>query len=66
MGLILIEGKNPYVHLLAGECATLQKADVGGDRMNIWISILPLLSVNGLLDGGLAGRGQGNFLSLGW
>ena len=40
--------------------------NVGGDRMNPGIRILPLYSPNDLLGGQMSGSGQGNFLSLGW
>jgi len=34
--------------------------------MNSGIRILPLARANSFPEGGCAGRGQGNFLSLGW
>jgi hypothetical protein len=41
-------------------------ANVRGDRMNSGIRLLPLPSVNDLFGGRMSGRGQRNFLSLGW
>ena len=64
-GLLLSEGKPLPTPPSGRECPTSYTANVGGDRMNPGIRILPIRSVNGLLGGRMGGRGQGNFLSLG-
>ena len=48
------------------EWATSWTANLGGGRMNPGIRILPLPSSNGRNGGRMRGRGEDNFLYLGW
>ena len=49
-----------------GEWVTQQTANLGTDRLNPGIRILPLQVPTTFSEGIWAGRGQGNFLSFGW
>ena len=51
LGLILSKGKSLSTPPSGKEWAMSQTANVGGDRMNPGIRILPLPSANGLLGG---------------
>ena len=57
-GLVLRGWKeNPFLHLLAvEEWVTLYTANVGGDRFDPGITILPLESANGPLEGRMSGE----------
>ena len=63
--IILSEGKNPYLNLLAGDWATSQTASVGEDGMSHGIRTLPL-SVKGLLGRRMSGLMSEYLFSLGW
>ena len=55
-GLILTQGKNPYLYFLMGDIrATLYMINTGGHWMNPGIRTLSLPSANGLLGGQIGG-----------
>ena len=58
-GLILSEGKNPYLHLLTGESVQLNWLGLNESR----VRIIALPSENAFSEGGWAGKGHANFLS---
>ena len=61
-GLILSEGKSVPTTSSVRVLAMPKKTNVGGDRQNSGIRILPLLSANGLLGRRMSGQRSGQLL----